>query len=96
LRDGVQPFAGWRLNTVPLVGTSQLQQNLLLGAGLPFPKFFGDRVTGQWGLELAMMLVKHGGDLPAETIAFKSGRHYIDFVNFGMFARFDYNLGLSR
>lgn len=94
LTDGFQPFAGWRLNSVPALDGSQLQQNLLLGTGLSFPSFWGGRITGQWGIELAMTLFKHGGGLPSDSIGFQSGRHYLDLVNFGMFARFDYNLGL--
>jgi hypothetical protein len=94
LTEGFQPFAGWRLNTVPAFEGSQMQHNLLLGTGLPFPSFWGGRITGQWGLELAMALFKHGGGLPSDAIGFQSGRHYLDLVNFGMFARFDYNLRL--
>lgn len=94
LSDRVHPFAGWRLNTVPALEGSQLQHNLLLGTGLPFPSFWGGRITGQWGIELSMVLFKHGGGLPSDRIGFQSGRHYLDLVNFGMFARFDYNLRL--
>lgn len=90
----LQPYVGWRLATIALAEGAQLQENLLLGFALPFPRFWGGRFGGQWGFELAMMLVKHGGGLPSESISFESGRHYIDFVNFGMYARFDYNLPL--
>ncbi|MBA2664638.1 MAG: hypothetical protein H0U74_20290 [Bradymonadaceae bacterium] len=94
MTDSFHPYVGWRLTTIPLLDGAQFQQNLLLGTGLALPQFFDGRVTGQWGIELAMMLVKHGGGLPAETISFASGRHYIDLVNFGMYVRFDYNVGL--
>lgn len=90
----VEPFAGWRLNTVSLLEGSQLQHNLVLGTALPFPEFFDGALGGQWGIEMAMMLVKHGGGIESNTIGFDSGRHYIDLVNFGMFARFHYNLEL--
>ncbi len=90
--DGFEPFVGWRLNRVRLLEGSQSQHNLLLGTALRFPEFFGGRVGGQWGIELAMMLYKHGGGVEANAIRFDSGRHYIDLVNFGMFARFHYNL----
>ena len=90
----IQPFAGWRLATIPLADGPQLQENLLLGFGIPFPRMLGGRIGGQFGLELAMMLFKHGGGLPGESIRFTSGRYYIDFINFGMYARFHYNVGL--
>lgn len=90
--DGFEPFAGWRLNTIPVLEGSRFQHNLLLGTALRFPDFLGGRVSGQWGIEMAMMLTQHGGGLPADGIGFASGRHYLDLVNFGMFARFHYNL----
>ena len=91
LRDGFQPFAGWRMTSVPVLDSTQLQQNLLVGVGLPFPSFYDGWLTGQWGLEMATTVVKHSGGLPSESISFESGRHYIDFVNFAMYARFDFN-----
>lgn len=94
VRDGFQPMVGYRLNTVPALDGSQLQHNAILGTALNFPPFWDGRIRGQWGLEMAMVLLKNGGGLPVETIAFDSGRHYIDLVNFGMYARFDYNLRL--
>jgi hypothetical protein len=90
-----EPYLGWRLNTVPAVDGSQLQHNLLLGTALRFPEFFDGRVSGEWGFELAMMLYKHGGGVPSNSISFESGRHYLDFVNFGMFARFHYDIPLG-
>lgn len=86
---GVAGFAGWRTTTLDVTTGTQFQQNLLLGFGLDLPQFFGGAVRGQWGVELALMLVKHGGGLPDEVISFESGRHYIDLVNFAMFARID-------
>lgn len=92
---GLEPFLGWRGNTIPLVEGSQLQHNLVFGAGLRFPEFFEGRVSGQFGLESAIMLYKHGGGVPAASTSFASGRHYLDYVNFGMFARFHYNIYLG-
>lgn len=90
----VQPIAGWRLNTIRLPEGRQLQQNLLLGVALDLPTFWRNRLRGQWGFELAMTLVKHGGGLPSETISFASARSYLDLMNFGMFARFDFHVPL--
>jgi hypothetical protein len=87
---GIDGLVGWRTTTIGALDGPQFQQNLLLGAGLELPRFFDGAVRGQWGLELAMTVVKHGGGLPQEVISFSSGRHYIDLVNFAMFARFEF------
>lgn len=92
---GFEPFVGWRGNTIPLVEGSQVQHNLVVGTGLRFPEFFEGRVSGQFGLEAAVMVYKQGGGVPAASTSFESGRHYLDYVNFGMFARFHYNFYLG-
>lgn len=86
-KNGFSPVLGWRFNTVGLVDGSQVQHNLLIGGALDTPKFWDGRVRGQAGLEMAMMLVKHGGGGPAETIGFSEGRRFVDFVNFALFLR---------
>lgn len=88
----LQPMVGWRLQTIPLLEGSQFQHNLVLGAALEFPEFFDGRVGGQWGLEMATMVAKHGGGVPGDRFRADSARHYLDRVSFGMFARFHYNL----
>lgn len=90
-----RPFVGWRLNTVALREGRQLQQNLVTGMGLGLPEFFDGKLRGAWGFELAMMVVKHGGGLPSEVLSFASARNYLDLVNFGMFVRLDFHLGLG-
>jgi hypothetical protein len=86
---GVALFGGWRLTTIPLLEGAQFQHNLLLGAGAELPRWFGGLLGGQVGLELASVLLKHGGGIPAETISFASGRHYIDLVNLALFLRLE-------
>ena len=86
----VHAIAGWRVTSLGIAGGTQLQQNLLLGLGMDLPTFLDGAVRGQWGLELAMLVVKSGADLPAEFLNFSSARRYIDLVNFAMFARFEY------
>jgi len=88
-KNGLSPLLGWRFNTVGLIDGSQVQHNLLLGGALDTPKFWDGRIRGQVGLELAMMLVKHGGGGPVETIGFSSGRRFVDFVNFALFLRIE-------
>lgn len=90
----VHPYAGWRMTTIGLVDGRQFQQNLLVGVGLALPEFLDGRLRGQWGFELAMATVKHGGGLPSETLSFGSARSYLDLVNFAMFARYDFQLGV--
>lgn len=91
--EAFEPFAGWRLNTIPVVDGAQLQHNLVVGTALRFPELFDGRIGGQWGMEMATMLFSHGGGVDGRAIGLASGRHYVDLVNFGMFARFHYNLG---
>jgi hypothetical protein len=87
---GIDGLVGWRTTTIGALDGPQFQQNLLLGAGLELPRFGDGAIRGQWGVELAMTVVKHGGGLPQEVISFSSGRHYIDLVNFAMFARIEF------
>lgn len=79
-------LVGWRTTAIGLQGGTQMQQRLLLGATADLPSIF-DAIRASWGLEMAAVLVRHGGGLPTETIGFSSGRHYIDYLNFGMFLR---------
>jgi hypothetical protein len=88
-KNGFSPVLGWRFNTVGLVDGTQTQHNLLLGGALDTPRFLDGRIRGQAGMELAMMLVKHGGGGPVETIGFSSGRRFVDFVNFALFLRIE-------
>ncbi len=88
-KNGFSPVLGWRFNTIGLVDGSQVQHNLLLAGALDTPKFWDGRVRGQAGLELAMMLVKHGGGGPTGTIGFSEGRKFVDFVNFALFLRIE-------
>ena len=94
LIDDVHPYAGWRLTTIGLVDGAQLQHNLLVGVGLALPEFWDGLLRGQWGFELATTIVKHGGGLPAEVVSFGSARSYLDLVNFAMYARFDFQIGV--
>jgi hypothetical protein len=81
--------AGWRTTTIGLVDGHQFQEKLIVGVGAPLP-MIGGAVRARWALELATVVVKHGGGLPTETISFASGRDFIDLINFGMFVTFEY------
>lgn len=91
---GWQAFLGWRLTTIGIAQGTQFQQKLLLGLGGDLPHV-SDFLRATFGFELAMLLFKHGGGLPAETISFKSARSYIDLLNFGMFIRFEFTRALT-
>jgi hypothetical protein len=86
---GWQGFLGWRLTTIGLADGVQLHEKLLLGLGGDLPHV-SEYFRATFGFELAVLLVKHGGGIPAETISFKSSRSYIDLLNFGMFVRFEF------
>jgi len=82
-------LVGWRWTRIGLADGAQNQQKLLLGCtgDLPRPARWG---RASWGVELATVVVKHGGGLPTETLSFASSRSFIDLVNFGMFVRFEF------
>ena len=81
---------GWRITAFEQPDGVQLQEKLLLGTTAQLPALWSGAIRAQVGFELASLILKHGGGLPAETISLSSGRHYIDHLNFGMFLRFEY------
>ena len=87
-------MVGWRTTAIELATGSQYQQRLLLGTTADLPSVL-DSIGATWGLELATVLVRHGGGLPSESIAFTSGRHFIDYINFGMFLRIHFTTPLG-
>ncbi|MEY3014855.1 MAG: hypothetical protein RIT45_3590 [Pseudomonadota bacterium] len=88
---------GWRTTAIgSLGGGHQLQQKLLLGTVAPLPTFFSGRLQPNLGAELAVRVVKHGGGLPTETIGFSSGRAYIDQMQFALWLRFAWHVGIDH
>lgn len=88
---GYAAFAGWRSTGIGIAGGTQWQQKLLVGAAGALPSFFDGALQAQWGLELATLVVKHGGGLESEVLRLKSSRYWIDLLQFGMFARFSFD-----
>lgn len=84
------PFAGYRLTTVALAGATHKQHKALVGLAANLPTIGSGAVAGQWGVEMSTLLVKHGADLPTESVFSSNGRDFIDLLNFGMFLRFEY------
>jgi hypothetical protein len=82
-------LAGWRTSTIGLTGGTQFQQKLVFGVAAALPRL-GQYIRTRFAFELAVLVVKHGGDLPAEWISFASGRDFIDLINVGMFVTIEY------
>ena len=82
-------MGGWRTSTVGILGGTEFQEKLVLGIGAPLPQL-GHHIRTRFFFELATVVVKHGGGLPADWISFATGRDFVDLVNFGMFVSVEY------
>jgi hypothetical protein len=87
---GWSGFVGWRASSIGIADGRQWQQKSLLGVAGRLPGLLSGHLRAQWGLELAVLWVKHGAGLETDTISFDGPRHYLDNFNFGMFVRFEY------
>ena len=83
-------FGGWRATMIGILDGHQWQQKSLHGISAWLPELAGGHIRAVWGLEMAVLWVKHGGGLPTETISFSTARDWLDHVNFGMFVSVDY------
>jgi hypothetical protein len=88
LVPGWAVFAGVRNTAVSIAGGTQWQEKTLCGLLLSPPALAGGHLRAQLGVELAVLWIKHGGDLPSKTIGWN--RAIADFIFAGMFARFAY------
>ena len=91
-RCGYRAFAGWRAATIALADGRQFQETLLLGAMAPLPKL--GPLDLQFGVELATVLVKHGGGVPTDWTSFSSSSELGDNINISMFLRIGYEHAL--
>lgn len=87
---GWSAFLGWRPTSIGVADGRQWQHKSLTGVAARLPSFAEGHLRAQWGLELAVLWVKHGAGLPADWISFETPRHWLDHLNFGMFVRFEY------
>ena len=87
-------MAGWRTTSIELPDGPQYQQRVVIGSMADLPPVL-DAIHASWGVEMATVLYRHGGGLPSESIGFESGRHFIDYVNFGMFLRVHFTTPLG-
>jgi hypothetical protein len=79
--------AGWRPSSIALDDDRQFQEKALVGVVAELPVLAGGRIRAQWGAELSLLLVKHGGGLPADYLSLASGRDVQDNLTTGMFLR---------
>jgi hypothetical protein len=91
-RCGYRALVGWRSASIALAGGRQVQDTLLLGAAAPLPPL-GPFVL-QFGIELAAVLVKHGGGLPTDVTSFANSTEIGDNMNLSMFLRIGYQHAL--
>ena len=91
-RCGYRALVGWRNASIALDQGRHFQETLLLGATAPLPSL-GPLVL-QVGVELATVLVKHGGGLPSETTSFANTTELGDNANISMFLRIGYQRAL--
>ena len=83
-------FGGWRPTAIGVDGGRQFQHKLVAGVAAGLPSLGTRALRGQAGLELAVLLVKHGADLATDWISVGSARGISDYVRLGMFVRFEY------
>jgi hypothetical protein len=85
-RPGWALAGGWRAVFFELANGHRVHEQLLLGATAPLPMPFAG-VRAQLGLELAIVLVRHGAGLGTEGLAADS--RLGDLLQPGMFLRFE-------
>jgi hypothetical protein len=85
---GYGVLLGWRPASIGLASGRQFQETLVLGAVGPLPRI--GPVELQFGVEAAVVLVKHGGGLPTDVTSFASSTEVGDNVNISMFVRIGY------
>lgn len=87
-RCGYAVLAGWRPTSIAMSTGRQFQETALVGAVAPLPKLRW--VDLQVGVELATVLVKHGGGVPTDVTSFANSTEVGDNVNISMFLRIGY------
>jgi hypothetical protein len=87
-RCGYAALVGWRPSSIDVSTGRQFQETLLLGVTAPLPKLRW--VELQVGVEVATVLVKHGGGLPTDVTSFSNSTEVGDNVDISMFLRVGY------
>lgn len=86
--DGWSGLAGWRVSSLPLLGTRYYQEKLVLGVSAPLTPLPFRHLRARIGAEWALTVVRHGGDLPTFWVWSEDEVHGGSF-NGGLFLRVD-------
>ncbi len=86
--SGYGVLAGWRPASIAIGDLRQFQHSLLVGAIGPLPRVGPLELA--WGVEVAAVVVKHGGGLPTETLSIGDTSEVGDNINATMFLRVGY------
>jgi hypothetical protein len=86
--SGYGVLLGWRPASIGLAEGRQFQHSALVGAVGPLPRI--GPLSVSWGVELAAVLVKHGGGLPMDRLSLESMSALGDNFNANMFLRIGY------
>lgn len=85
-------FAGWRGESVPILGTHYWSEKAIGGASAEMPYRLFDRVRVRFSAELAFTAVQHGNELPT-VWAWEHSRPFFYSFDVGMFVRVEYGFG---
>ena len=87
LGGGWAVLGGLRVTSIGLAGGRHWQDKLLVGVSAELPALAGGALRGRFGLELATLVVKHGGGAGTDWLDFD--RTWSDAFQFGLFARIE-------
>lgn len=86
--DGWSALGGWRVSSLPLLGTRYYQEKLVLGVAAPLSRLPFRHLRARIGAEWAVTVVRHGGDLPTFWVWSEDELHGGSF-NLGLFLRLE-------
>ena len=86
--DGWSLLGGWRVSSLPLLGTRYYQEKLVLGVAAPLAPLPFRHLRARIGAEWAVTVVRHGGDLPTFWVWSEDELHGGSF-NVGLFFRLE-------
>jgi len=79
---------GWRATSIAISSGHQWQQKVLVGVSAALPSLFGGQIRGRLGIEMAILMAKHGGGLPSDFFSLQVGVN--ERFHTGLFLRFEY------
>ena len=87
LGHGWSALAGVRVTSIGLSEGRHWQDKLLVGVSADLPPLAGGAIRGRFGLELASLIVTHGGGTRTDWLDL--GRTWSDSFQLGLFARIE-------